>query len=899
MPRRHPFIVCCVALLSALFGTASTQAADAIPASLFAALNANKNGVSHIDGLELQVQHKSERWAPAWQRDLVPDAGFPLSTADSQTVQGTFKTDSGPYAFSQTLKQLDANTVSYQASLTGTPTQASRVLCLSILLPTDAYRGQKIFFDNEECDIPWYFKGQALLNSYKRVKAVRVPLKDDGTLVIQGDLEAYFQDNREYGAGAFDLQICFAPHTGTIQQANLSFSALRVPDGNALAVAYDPNAKKPARVKPAPPKPQHFVPDPAEIAASLARVRPLPELRPRGDDFVDAAGRPVRFWGMNLAAFYPEHALAEKTADNLASRGINIVRPHHVLRPSGDWEPSDLTSLLTYDGDSRTPNLKAWDHFDYFNARLREKGIYLSVTVHGTRSYLPEDGAILSISHEDDEAWADAMDDLNHWTWQKSFDPRKMLPVFDERCFLLNAEFARNFLSHVNPYTGISYAKDPQVVSVELINEFSSEYTLVCGNQFPDYWTNKLNALLKDYAVAHGVVPFTLYVNKTASQKKCFSEFCNSLDETYAHRMEKVIREAGYTGPIEFSNLWPGDPNLRMQAKTNGVIEDHAYDDPLVVKDPDRFLDNIAQSAVAGKPLMVGEFNQSESPQLQKARKPMLPMLPIAAAAYASLQDYSGIIWFAWAHGVFSLGPDGWGKGDPRDASNIGLIAGNGPILDHLRTAGIVYKNRYLDVSSAPQTIVVDDAYTPTNYNEIMGGQTAYQPGWQAIHEFRKSFGPIPAAQAKAPWLLAPPPSPTVSDTNQIVRDVNRQQLSFAAPKTEGFSGWLDGQAPAKLSVLQIPGDSGFASVIAVCLDDAPLAASKHILLSKTYSDADGKESTQLEVGLKGLQKGSWTMRITRPTAMDGAPLPVSIGPDGSLLLPVTGWNECELEWRP
>ena len=229
------------------------------------------------------------------------------------------------------------------------------------------------------------------------------------------------------------------------------------------------------------------------------RQEAVARLLPRGEDFADSDGRPVRFWGMNLVAFYPDHALAEKTAENLASLGINLVRPHHDLRPSSDWCPADCCSLLTYQADSRTPNPKAWDRFDFLNAKLREKGIYLSLSIHGTRMYEPEDVAILKVSPEDDEAWAGAMSELNHWHWQKAFDPRKMLPVFDERCYLLNAEFARNLLTHVNPYTGIPYGGDPQVLSIELVNEFSSEYTLICGNVFPGYWTKQIAARLKEY----------------------------------------------------------------------------------------------------------------------------------------------------------------------------------------------------------------------------------------------------------------------------------------------------------------------------------------------------------------------------------------------------------------
>ena len=679
----------------------------------------------------------------------------------------------------------------------------------------------------------------------------RDPLQHGGTLVLTGDIQLALQDLRTYNNANYELQLYFTPREGMITQASLALSLRRAAASDPLAVAYDPNVKRPPRALPKANRVQKMETDPALVARCRSNVRPLPLLRPKGEDFVDPSGKPVRFWGMNLVAFYPDHAVADKTADNLASLGINIVRPHHVLRLSTDWDPADTASLLTYDSDSRTPNLKAWDRFDYLNAKLREKGIYISATIHGTRDYLPGDVSILKVSPTDDNAWADAVDELNHWNWHKSFDPRKMLPVFDERCFLLNAEFAKTFLSHTNPYTGLVYGKDSQIVSVEMINEFSSEYTLTCGNVFPDYWTAKLNALLASYASAHGVPQFQVYYHKSPAQARCFSDWCISLDEAYAHRMEKVIRDAGYTGPIEFSNLWRGDAQQRMLAKTDGVVEDHAYEDPLIVKDPDNLFYSCTKSAVAGKPIVIGEFNQAESTQLQQERKSVVPMLPMAAAAYSSLQNYSGIIWFAWAHGVFNIDPDGWGKGDSRNPSNIGLLAACGPILDHLRTAGIIYKNRYLSSSIDPFKMKhVSDSYYPTDYNDLLAGQSPYKPGWQAVHAFRKTFGPVPAGQSTAPWMQTAPANPTMSDTKEIVRDSQRQQLSFAAPKAEGFSGYLDGKPIANLSVLDVAGDSGFATVMVAPLDDLPLVKSRRLIVSRTYSDSSGAESSSFGVSL-------------------------------------------------
>jgi hypothetical protein len=361
--------------------------------------------------------------------------------------------------------------------------------------------------------------------------------------------------------------------------------------------------------------------------------------------------------------------------------------------------------------------------------------------------------------------------------------------------------------------------------------------------------------------------------------------------------MRKTVRELGYQGPIELQSLWRGDANLRVRSKTDDCIEDHAYDDPLAVNDPDKFGYTVTKSAIANKPLMIGEFNHSEDPRVIADRRPVRAMLSVAAAAYGSLQNWSGVTWFAWTHGVRHVGPDGWGAHSSRE-NQIGVIAGDGVVLDHLRTAGTVFKNRYLSASAEPQTIYVDDSYFPSGYQQLVDGQFSCQPGWQVVHRFRKTFAPVPVQQKEQPWFKGPPRNPAISDTGQIVRDARRKQLSFTSPKGEGLSGYLDGKPMGNLSVLAVAGDSGFATVIAVTLDGTPLVNSRKILLSRTYTDAAGGESSALQLTLRGLAARSWTMKVTRPAPGATPPQALRAGPDGDLALPATAWNECELEVR-
>lgn len=641
-------------------------------------------------------------------------------------------------------------------------------------------------------------------------------------------------------------------------------------------------------------------------AGSLGAESPaapdLLPLTPSGENFVDAAGRPVRFWGVNLVALYPEHAVADGLAANLASMGINLVRPHHNLRPSLDWNPGMVSgSLLKYRDDSREFDPVALDRFDYLNAALRKQKIYLALSVNWTRRYRAGDVAILPAGEKDNEAWKAALAELAGWHWKKAFDVYKMLPAIDERAALLNEEFIRNFLTHVNPYTGLAYADDPQVLTFEIMNEASTEYAIICGNRFPDYWQAGLEEKWAAFAREAGIEPGDLYKPATPRAKEVRARFLRKLDEDYVKRITKVIREAGCKAPIAFSNLWRGDSYAQMNAATAGFIEDHMYTDPMVAGGLDDGFYKLSRSVLVDKPFFVGEFNQAEGAENIAKQSPFRSMLPVAAAAYSSLQNWSGIVWFAWLHGGRLLGPDGWAGSETRH-SELGGMAGDGMMIDHLRTTGIIFRRGLVAPSAEPFTVWVDDPVAAGDYNGLMRGKYPYKPGWQSIHGVRKAFGPVPPGQAAAPWMTQSPANPLVSDTKQIVKDIARRQLTVAAPQAEAFSGYLDGKPPAGLRHLVVEGDP-FATVVLVTEDGKNFAESSSLILSRTGLAADNTETRGPAVRLTGLKKPAdgeaWYLVPTRPRAAGTKERPLEPGADGSLELPAGDWREGELHLRP
>jgi hypothetical protein len=630
----------------------------------------------------------------------------------------------------------------------------------------------------------------------------------------------------------------------------------------------------------------------------------------QGQSMVTDSGDEMRFWGMNLASVYPTHEQADHLAANLNSRGINVVRLHHLMRNSLDWNTNSKIGPISGNStNTRDPNLEAWDRFDYLNAQLRAHGIYIQLSLDSSRRYLPGDVDILQTNEQDRTDWMAAMTDLNKVP--SHVDLVRILPMIDERAAMLMEEFATNLLTHVNPYTGIAYGSDPQVLYLETMNETSSEYAIVAGNKFESasfpkvaYWNTILNDKWLAYTTEHGIAPCSIYSPTTTEQRLARGDFLRELDENYYNRMKNVVRDLDVQTPLIFSNLWRGESFQKLQASESDLIEDHNYINPLVVNNFDDVFQLATKSAIAGKPYFIGELNQQEKDTNLTANAPYRTMLLLATSAYGSFNEWSGIDWFAWEHGDRMLGNDGWSLWEERQPSvlsdMVGEIQSDGMMLDHLRTSGILFKNALTAKSVNPLTLYVDAPTGATSYETLMKPKYTPKPGWQNINSIRRAFGPVPSSQLDAAWMTTSPINPLVSDTGEIVKDTVRKQLTVAAPQAEAFSGFLDGQAPARLNHLQFTGNSGTATVIAVSNDGNDFASSQKLIISRTALDADNKEVNGPSMTLKQIKASTstmaWYIKRTRPRGESGyeeLPMPVP----GKLTLPADDWHEIELEY--
>ncbi len=160
-------------------------------------------------------------------------------------------------------------------------------------------------------------------------------------------------------------------------------------------------------------------------------------------EFRDRPGFRAKFWGVNTCfdVNFPEHDEAERLAARLARSGYNTVRLHHY------------DGLLLKKGSSSDLDPDRLDRLDFFFAALKKQGIYINIDLFSSnRNFTQQEIPDLGI------------------------DPgpsrliKRLLPA-SENAFQAWTRFARNLLTHRNPYTGLTWAGDPALIGICPLNE--------------------------------------------------------------------------------------------------------------------------------------------------------------------------------------------------------------------------------------------------------------------------------------------------------------------------------------------------------------------------------------------------------------------------------------------
>jgi len=438
----------------------------------------------------------------------------------------------------------------------------------------------------------------------------------------------------------------------------------------------------------------------ADSPVSMASLLDAPAgkagfVRIAGGHLVDGSGKRFRIWGVNITAraTVPSRQSASRLAAHLARCGVNCVRFHFLDRPA----PQGLIAADREDTQALDP--AQLDRLDYFVAQLKERGIYTNLNLNVGRTYKAGDGV------RDHELLGFA----------------KGLTYFDPRLLELQRQYARQLLTHRNPYTGNEYRHEPAVAIVELVNENSIVESWFSGRLLgkntrknPGTWTDipasyeqdltrrynqwlsqrlsaeQLAALRKAAGVpAGGLIPRLRPDEFAKAPRERFhteAAFYMELEARYFAEMGRFLRdELGVksllVGTSDHNHGRSGYALLSSLVQLD-VIDGHVYwqhpryltdaqgrrtgfeipNTPMVNQPERSTVVQLSRTAVAGKPYTVSEVNHPFPHEYACEGIPIL-------AAYAALHDWDGIFWYTLAHeplgegpakaiGHFDLGPD-------------------------------------------------------------------------------------------------------------------------------------------------------------------------------------------------------------------------------------------------
>ncbi len=600
-----------------------------------------------------------------------------------------------------------------------------------------------------------------------------------------------------------------------------------------------------------------------------------------GEGFVRGDGEPIRFWSgseyawripfkdKNLTVSDQEAAEVAHKARWSAKRGINMVRFHGHLPPSGKKKKLSVTR----DDINQVDLHGAW----YMVAAFKKEGIYSTISPYWG-------------SHTDNEEG-----------WDLGFKGGSLagLVFFYEPVQEMYKGWLKKLLTEENPYTGIPLKDDPALAIIQLQNEdsilFYTESQIkgkpreVLLKKFGDFLTKKYGSLeeaFKRYkhkyesgwdmrgedSVEKGTAGlmqmwfFTLDAKvraqrwdpQTRARMDDQLEFYTMLMHDFNEKMADYIKnELGCRQIINAGNwksvdaVTAGDAE-RYSYTPNEVIGRNAYYGCLhnginvgwqiltqqvytswsALKRPAFLPMNVKQ--VAGHPFIIPE-SLWVPPNLYKSEGPLV------VAGQLSLTGVDSFYWFA-------SGGDEWADIQSKWPYNTIMQMGQFPATALAFREGYiaqaeepaVYEERSLeDIWTQKIPLIAESPiYDP---NRDKGEMTVESSVTTPVNPLAFVVGPVKVKYGgsaknnrvsdRLDTLIDEDNKIITSITGQITTDYGKGIYKVNAPRCQGAAGFLALEPEIGLSDISIRCTNDYASIVAVPLDGMSLSVSKKILV--------------------------------------------------------------------
>ncbi|OGV75760.1 MAG: hypothetical protein A3K19_02995 [Lentisphaerae bacterium RIFOXYB12_FULL_65_16] len=529
------------------------------------------------------------------------------------------------------------------------------------------------------------------------------------------------------------------------------------------------------------------------------------------------------------------------------------------------------TTLPAPPTDSVTPVADKLDQLDYLLAAFKKRGIYITTDVYVSRPVFAR------------EIWDGAEGNVD-------MDDFKMAVMVNEKALENWKTFARNFLGHRNPYTGLTYAEDPALAWLSMVNEgnVGNFFSRIDAPQLKADWQTKWNEFLaKRYASvdalrqawqrdpsgdpANGTVPLTGNLWEDSPAGRDLATFCAEIELAAFTRMKAFLRDEMHCNALLTNmNGWTNPIANQAVRATYDYVDDHFYvDHPHFLEKPWRLPSScpntspIATGAPGGcgncfvrlfdRPFTISEYNYSGPGRFRGVGG-------ILTGCLGALQDW-GVIWrFAYSHHRGNLfGPATAGYFD----------MASDPLNQVAERAAICL---YLRGDMKPATHKVAIALNPA---ELLTPQTPSRgvaPSWTALARLTRVGTSLAGAEPIAADLVLPLGQFAVNTTGRVLnQDPYAADAGARILEAMREMGWMEGNvtdltvkrlqsetkellidAPRDVMVLDtartaggygpegetiqtdaatVTLDTSFATVWVSSLDAQPIRASKHLLL--------------------------------------------------------------------
>ena len=343
-------------------------------------------------------------------------------------------------------------------------------------------------------------------------------------------------------------------------------------------------------------------------------------------------GKRIRFFGPNLcfSAQYLDRETAEKLADELVMLGYNAVRIHHYDNELADPKGNDST---VFDPEKI-------DKLDYLFSCFKKRGLYVTLDLYCSRRF--RNGEMMDAP------------------LRTGYAIKQLAPVYAPARENWK-KFARNLLTHRNPYTGMTWGEDPTLFAVSLTNE-----NITVGNwnkQVPELYLDayrnyleKRNLATEENLASRGELFYRFLVDLNVDMIEDFSRFLREeigyrgLITEINFRKQTILSEIrDHLDFVDNHNYWDHPNSLPGRAWTFPRLHNQKSSIKAASWSPRTLM----PSRIFGKPFTVSEINFVFPNRYRAESGPLL-------GAYASLQDWDGLFRFTWAHeekGVRHMNP--------------------------------------------------------------------------------------------------------------------------------------------------------------------------------------------------------------------------------------------------